>query len=77
MNAYGIALLTILGILLMIFLYDRITGKNTIVYLVTGKPILTALSLLAKAIGTTTHSAWFEVAYVTMNAAIDATERAE
>lgn len=77
MNTYGIALLIVLGILVVLYLLDKVTGKNTLLYIVAGKPILSALTLLAKAIGAATGSPWFDVAYVTMNAAIDATERAE
>lgn len=77
MNTYGIALLAVLAVLLVVFLYDKVTGQNTMVYLVAGKPILTALTLLAKAVGGATGNTWFDVAYITMNAAIDATERAE
>lgn len=77
MNTYGMALLIALGLLVALYLFDKITGKNSLLYLVAGKPILSALTLLAKAIGAATGSPWFSIAYVTMNAAIDATERAE
>lgn len=77
MNTYGIALLAFLAALVAVFMFDRISGKNTILYIVAGKPILSALTLLAKAIHGVTGNVWFDIAYITMNAAIDATERAE
>lgn len=77
MNTYGIALLIALALIVAIFLFERITGRNTLVYILAGKPILSALTLLAKAIHGATNNAWFHVLYVTMSAAIDATERAE
>lgn len=77
MNTYGMALLIALGLLVALYLFDKITGKNSLLYLVAGKPILSALILLAKALHTTTNNTWFDVLYITMSAAIDATERAE
>ena len=77
MNVYQMSLLIALAILVALYLIDKVTGKNFLLYIVAGKPILSALILLAKALHVATNNTWFDILYVTMSATIDATERAE
>lgn len=77
MNVYGMALLIALAILIGLFLLDKVSGKNMFLYLNAGKPILSAVTLLAKAIGAATNNEFFNTVYTAMSAAVDATERAE
>ena len=77
MSTYGIALLTAVAIVFIVYLIDLISGKKALLYMIAGKPILSALTQLAKAVGATTGSEYFNTAYIVMQAATEATEKAE
>ena len=77
MSTYGIALLSAVAVVLIIFLIDKFYNKNLLSYIITGKPILAAVTMLAKAIGAATGNTYFDTAYIVMKAATEAAEEAE
>lgn len=76
-NIYGIVFLAVICIALAIYLYDRYRGTNHFVTLVIGKPVLTALTSLAKAVSATTNSEYFVIAYKILDATAKAVVEAE
>lgn len=77
MNVYGITLLAAVAVVLVVYIVDRVKGTNYLLYAVAGKPILSAAALLAKAVGAATDNDYFNTAYIVLDAATHATEKAE
>ena len=44
MSTYGIALLTAVALVFIVYLIDLISGKKALLYMIAGKPILSALT---------------------------------
>ena len=76
MNLYGVAFLIVLIGFVIVFIYDKVTGKK-LIRIDVGKPIINALKMLAEAVAAATDSEYFDMVATVMKAAVDATTQAE
>lgn len=77
MNTYTIAFLVVVVIGVVLYFYEKITMKKIFPTIQIAFPILSAATMLAKTISATTDNEYFKTFVVVMQAATDATQKAE
>jgi len=77
MNPYMITFLGIVAVMVILFIIEKTTGHKIYPYIVSGKPVVSAVSLLAKALSATTSNSYLEVISIVAQAAVDGTDHAE
>ena len=77
MNTYQICFLLLAAAYVTIFLYEKVTGKAIFIKVKEALPIMQALRLLSSAVDGVYPSTYFDLANSVMDAAINATKKAE
>ena len=65
------------AVMLILYLYEHLTGKSVLPYVSKGQPVMDALTMLAKAVSGVTGSQKFETAFIIIKAATEAARKAE
>ena len=69
--------LAIVAVVVGLYIFDRFTGNNILVKVVSLQPVLDAMTLLAKALSGVTNSPQFSEAQIVFDAVARATRKAE
>ena len=77
LSPYTVVFIAVAIVLAVLYIIEKVTGNQIYPYILTGRPVLGAATMLAKAVSATTTNPYFKMVATVMEAATNAAQKAE